>query len=75
MLQQSSKCPFGKWHLAKNVKVNTVGVCALDNVSVFKLQSICLIDCNLAIRWIEIKHLKWLTEFKSLSFETVKKDF
>jgi hypothetical protein len=43
-----------------------------DNVSVFELQSIRIIDCNLAVRLIESKYLKmsiaiWITEFLKLS--------
>jgi hypothetical protein len=41
---------------------------ALENVAVFELQSVQIIDCNLAIRLIESKYLKmtkaiWIIEF------------
>jgi hypothetical protein len=40
----------------------------LENVSVFELQPIWIIDCNLAIQFIESKYLKmtkaiWITVF------------
>jgi hypothetical protein len=49
-----------------------VGAFTLENVSVFKLQSVQIIDCNIAIPLIESKYLKmtkaiWIIDFRKKS--------
>jgi len=49
--------------------LGTLSEIALENVSTFELQSIQRIDCNLAIRQIDSKHLKmtkaiWIINFQ-----------